>query len=60
MVDLAKIVETATEARGKAHEAYEIALRNSRAAGDTEAAYRALVLANQVLQQAKFLQTQSI
>lgn len=60
MVDIAAIVDSATEARNRAHAAYEIALRNSRAAGDTEDAFQALVLANKVLQQAKYLQTQAV
>ncbi len=38
----------ATETRTLAHKAYEIALRNRQADGDTEASYQTLLKANQV------------
>ncbi len=40
---------TATEARDLAHKAYEIALQNRKAEGDTRPAYDALLKANAVL-----------
>lgn len=36
----------ATEVRNECHVAYEVALRNRKADGDTEAAYQSLIKAN--------------
>lgn len=56
-MDLRKLHKLATEARDSAHVAYTIALRNRRcvtqdprthSAGDTQAAFETLVLANAV------------
>lgn len=46
--ELKALHETATETRTLAHKAYEIALKNRQADGDTEAAYHTLLMANQV------------
>lgn len=46
--ELKTLHEAATEARDLAHKAYEIALQNRQAPGDTTPAYQALLKANSV------------
>lgn len=49
--EIKKLHDLATEARGEAHRAYEIALKNRKADGDTEAAYATLLKVNRLRDQ---------